>query len=107
MDRPDRVPTPVEMGLSVGYNEKPGANPERWCSLTQEKTGTITIYTHPDCSYSDEAKDDFRRRGIEYHEIDVSSDPAAGALVERLAGERITPVIVDGDEVVVGFNGMG
>ena len=75
--------------------------------MTQEKTGTIIVYTHPDCSYSADAKSDFKRRGIEFREIDVSRDPAAAAEVERLAGERITPVIVQGEEVIVGFNGMG
>ena len=75
--------------------------------MTQEQTGTIIIYTHPDCGYSDEARADFIKRGIEFQEIDVDTVPGAAEEVERLAGERITPVIIDGDEVTVGFNGMG
>ena len=75
--------------------------------MAQEKIGTIVIYTHPDCGYSDEARADFIKRGIEFQEIDVSTVPGAAEEVERLAGERITPVIIDGDEVTVGFNGMG
>ena len=75
--------------------------------MAQEKTGTIIIYTHPDCGYSDEARADFIKRGIEFQEIDVATVSGAADEVERLAGERITPVIVDGDEVIVGFNGMG
>ena len=75
--------------------------------MAQEKIGTIVIYTHPDCGYSDEARADFIKRGIEFQEIDVATVPGAAEEVERLAGERITPVIIDGDEVTVGFNGMG
>ena len=75
--------------------------------MAQENIGTIVIYTHPDCGYSDEARADFIKRGIEFQEIDVATVPGAPEEVERLAGERITPVIIDGDDVTVGFNGMG
>ena len=43
--------------------------------MTQEKTATITIYTHPDCSYSTAAKDDFQSKGVLFHEIDVTLHP--------------------------------
>ena len=76
--------------------------------MTQEKTATITIYTHPDCSYSTAAKDDFQSKGILFHEIDVTLHPEAVPELEKLTGgERITPVMVEGDEVTVGFHGVG
>ncbi|MBI2872191.1 MAG: glutaredoxin family protein [Chloroflexi bacterium] len=69
---------------------------------------TLTIYTHPDCPYSAAAKDDFDRQGIAYREIDVSQDPEAAKELERLTGgERITPVIVEGAQVIVGYMGVG
>jgi len=76
--------------------------------LAQEKTATITIYTHPDCSYSTAAKDDYIRDGVEFYEIDVSRHPEAVPDLEKLTGgERITPVIIDGDTVTVGYHGVG
>ena len=68
----------------------------------------IVIYTHPDCSYSAAAKEEFMDNEIPFVEIDLSANPEAWAEVERLTGgERITPVIVEGKLVTVGFHGVG
>ncbi len=67
----------------------------------------IVVYTHPDCGYSTAVKIDYDNRGIKYTEIDISERPEAIPELERLSGgERITPVIVQGDKVTVGFNGI-
>ena len=69
---------------------------------------TIVIYTHPDCGYSDAARAEFLQNDISFREIDLSVTPEAWLEVERLTGgERITPVIVEGDLVTVGFHGSG
>ena len=69
---------------------------------------TIVIYTHPDCGYSAAAKDEFLQSDIPFKEIDLSVTPEAWQEVERLTGgERITPVIVEGELVTVGFHGVG
>ena len=76
--------------------------------MTEAKTQTITVYTHPDCSYSAAAKDDYVKSGVEFYEIDVSIHPEAIPELERLTGgERITPVIVEGEAVTVGYHGVG
>ena len=76
--------------------------------MAREKTSTIIIYSHPDCTYSSAAKDDYRSRGVKFDEIDVSLHPEAVPELERLTGgERITPVIVEGEEVIVGYHGVG
>ena len=83
-------------------------NSLRGCRLAQQSTADIVIYTHPDCTYSDAAKDDFRKQGVDFHEIDVSLQPEAVPELERLTGgERLTPVIVEGDTVTVGYHGVG
>ena len=67
-----------------------------------------TVYTHPECSYSDALKDELKEEGREYTEINLALLPEAWADLEKLTGgERITPVMVDGDEVMVGFHGVG
>jgi len=64
------------------------------------------IYTHPDCAYSSAAKMDYRKRKVEYTEIDLSKQadqiPALLALTD---GERVTPVIVENGELTIGFKG--
>ena len=68
----------------------------------------LIVYTRPDCSYSDALKFDLDTDGVVYQEIDLSVSPEHVAEVERLTGgERITPVMVEGDFVVVGYQGIG
>ena len=64
------------------------------------------IYTHPDCAYSSAAKMDYRKRKIDYTEIDLSKKAdQIPALLELTNGERITPVIVEDGVVTIGFKG--
>ena len=64
------------------------------------------IYTHPDCAYSSAAKMDYRKRKIEYTEIDLSKMADQNpALLELTNGERVTPVIVEDGIVTIGFKG--
>ncbi|MCH2411109.1 MAG: UXX-star (seleno)protein family 2 [Chloroflexota bacterium] len=64
------------------------------------------IYTHPDCAYSSAAKMDYRKRKIEYTEIDLSKmADQIPTLLELTNGERVTPVIVEDGIVTIGFKG--
>ena len=64
------------------------------------------IYTHPDCAYSSAAKMDYRKRKIEYTEIDLSKmADQIPTLLELTNGERVTPVIVEEGIVTIGFKG--
>ncbi len=68
----------------------------------------IILYTHPDCNYSDAARADLQKLEVEFTEIDISKHPEAESELLRLSGgERITPVMVYGDEVTVGYGGVG
>lgn len=68
----------------------------------------VIIYTHPDCEFSAAAKYDMERLGIVFREIDVSATPEAIAELERLTGgDRVTPVIVEGERVTIGYGGLG
>ena len=74
--------------------------------MTQAADATVIIYTHPDCAYSSAAKMDYRRRRVEYTEIDIAKQPDKVAeLLERSGGERVTPVIVENGTVTIGFKG--
>ena len=67
---------------------------------------SILIYTHPDCAYSVAAKMDYRKRKVEFTEIDLSKQAdEIPALLELTDGERVTPVIVENGVVTIGFKG--
>ena len=74
--------------------------------MTEE--AVLTIYTHPECTYSQAAKADLERDQILFREIDVTVVPGSIEKLEELTGgERITPVIVEGDRITVGYGGVG
>ncbi len=74
--------------------------------MTQTNEAEVIIYTHPDCAFSAAAKMDYRRNKIQYVEIDVSKEPAKiPDLLALTNGERVTPVIVEGGQVTIGFKG--
>jgi glutaredoxin len=76
--------------------------------LAQEATATILLYTHPDCNYSDAQRADFVKDGVQFTEIDISVyTDRIEELVKLTGGERITPVMVEGDKVSVGYYGVG
>ena len=72
------------------------------------QTATVVIYTQKDCSYSDAAKSEMDDNGTAYREIDIDEVPGAKDELLKLSnGEPITPVMVVGDEVVIGYHGLG
>jgi glutaredoxin len=65
----------------------------------------ITIYTTPTCPFCRAAKEDLDRRGIKYKEVDVSKDAEELEKMLRISGKRLVPVMVNGENVTVGFGG--
>ncbi len=71
-------------------------------------TPALIVYTRPDCSYSDALVHDLDKDGVDYEQIDLEEHPERIPEMERLTGgERITPVMVEGDLVIVGYHGVG
>ena len=74
--------------------------------MAQLNQTEVTLYTHPDCAFSAAAKMDYRSRNIDYHEVDVSREPdKIPDLLQLTGGERLTPVIVENGQVIIGFKG--
>ena len=66
----------------------------------------VTIYTKEGCPYCAAAIKHYTEQGVAFDEIDVNAE--AGAKEEVLDitnGQRIVPVIVEGDDVKIGFGG--
>ena len=67
----------------------------------------VTIYTKTGCPYCAAAKEDLKKWNVRFEEINVYEKPEAKKKVVELAGRRLVPVIVDGNNITVGFQGGG
>ena len=66
----------------------------------------VTMFTKPGCPYCAAAKDHYSNQGIVFDEINVIGNlEAQKKVLELSGGERIVPVVVDGEEVKIGWNG--
>jgi glutaredoxin 3 len=64
----------------------------------------VTIYTTPTCGFCHMAKNWMKEKGINYEEIDVSTNPSAAQEMVSKSGQMGVPVIdVEGD-ITVGFD---
>ena len=74
--------------------------------VTQAGQPAYILYTHPDCAFSAAAIMDYRKRKIEFTQIDVSKQTDKIPELEQLTGgERLTPVMVENGTVIIGFKG--
>jgi glutaredoxin len=66
----------------------------------------VLIFGKDSCPYTQAALADHRRRGVEYEYINVRQNPPElQRMLKYSKGQRCVPVIVDDDEVIVGFGG--
>ncbi len=66
----------------------------------------LTLYVKDGCPYCAAAKKHYTEEGREFVEKNVHSTPGALDEMKKVSGGRMAvPVIVDGDEVTVGFGG--
>jgi glutaredoxin 3 len=64
----------------------------------------VKIYSTPTCPYCKLAKEYFKEKGVEYTEVDVSTDMEGQKEMIEKSGGMSVPVIDIGGEVVVGFD---
>jgi len=64
----------------------------------------VTIYSTPTCHFCHMAKDFFKEKGVAFTEYNVASDLEKRKEMVAKSGQMGVPVIVIGDEFVVGFN---
>ncbi|OGC84745.1 NrdH-redoxin [Candidatus Adlerbacteria bacterium RIFCSPHIGHO2_12_FULL_53_18] len=65
---------------------------------------SVTIYSTPTCHFCHMAKEFFTEKGVEFTNYDVASDAAKRQEMIQMTGQLGVPVIVIGDEVMVGFD---
>ncbi|MEA3399480.1 MAG: Uxx-star family glutaredoxin-like (seleno)protein [Patescibacteria group bacterium] len=64
----------------------------------------VTVYSTPGCSFCSMAKDFFREKGVEFEDFNVAEDLEKRKEMLEKSGQMGVPVIVIGEEMVVGFN---
>lgn len=64
----------------------------------------VKIFTTPTCHYCKLAKAFFQDNGVAYEEHDVLADTTARQEMIEKSGQMGVPVIVIGDELIVGFD---
>lgn len=75
--------------------------------MTQSKKETakkVQIYSTETCHFCHMAKDFFAEKGIAYEDFDVGKDLAKRKEMLEKSGQMGVPVIVIGDELIVGFD---
>ncbi len=64
----------------------------------------VKVYSTPSCPYCVMAKDFLKEKGVEYEDIDVSTDQIAAKEMVEKTGQMGVPVIDIDGELIVGFN---
>jgi len=64
----------------------------------------VKIYSQPTCTDCNNVKAYLDKKGIPYEDINVSKNKKALEEMAHRYGIRITPVVIIGDRVMVGFN---
>ncbi len=64
----------------------------------------VTIYSTPTCHFCHLAKDFFKENNVPFVDYDVMADPQKLQEMRQTSGQMGVPVIVIGNNVVVGFD---
>ncbi len=64
----------------------------------------VTIYSTPTCPYCKRAKDYLTQKGIVFTDYNVAEDREKAKEMIEKSKQMGVPVIVVGDDIVVGFN---
>jgi glutaredoxin 3 len=75
----------------------------KWSDEKRAKAA-VTIYTLDTCPYCHQAKEFLLQKGIRFKEIDIREDPERAEEMFRISGQRGVPVIMIGNDVIVGFD---
>jgi glutaredoxin 3 len=69
--------------------------------MTEKK---VTLYSTPTCPFCKRAKAYLSDKGVSFTDYNVAQDKDKAKEMIRLSGQMSVPVIIIGDEIIVGFN---
>jgi glutaredoxin-like YruB-family protein len=64
----------------------------------------VVVYSTPTCPWCAKAKQFLKNHNLAYRDVDVTTDAAGLAEMQRISGQMGVPVIKFGTTVVVGFD---
>ena len=64
----------------------------------------VIVYSTPTCPYCVRTKDYLKANNVDFKDIDVSQDQAAGQEMVQKSGQMGVPVVDIEGEVIVGFD---
>lgn len=67
-------------------------------------TTTVTIYSTPTCHFCHMAKEFFTEHNIAFTDYNVAEDAARRTEMREITGQMGVPVIIIGNDVVIGFD---
>ena len=68
----------------------------------------VLVYSTIDCGYSTKLMEELDSSGIAYEKINLSLYPKRWDEVTiHTDGQKISPVMINGDDVTIGYNGLG
>ena len=72
--------------------------------MPDEEKPKVKVYSTTTCPWCHKAKEFLDELGVEYEDINVAEDQEAAQEMVEKSGQRGVPVVMIGDEVIVGFN---
>ena len=64
----------------------------------------VKIYSTPTCPYCIKAKELLKNKGIEFENIDVSSNQEKAQEMINVSGQMSVPVITVDEKIIIGFD---
>lgn len=64
----------------------------------------VKVYSTPTCPFCHMAKDFLKSKGVEFEDLDVSSDRKAAQEMIQKSGQMGVPVIEINGKIIVGFD---
>jgi len=72
--------------------------------MPDEEKPKVKVYSTPTCPWCHRAKEFLDEIGVEYEDINVAENQEAAQEMVEKSGQRGVPVIMIGDDIIVGFN---
>ena len=65
---------------------------------------TVTVYTTSTCPWCVRAKEYLKQKNVPFQEKNIEFDRAGAQEMMQRTGQMGVPVIIDGDDVIIGFD---
>ncbi|HEY3273869.1 MAG TPA: glutaredoxin domain-containing protein [Methanocella sp.] len=65
---------------------------------------SIRIFSQPTCPACNELKDYLKKKGVDFEDVDVTSNREALDEMIKVHKVRVTPLLLAGDKKIIGFD---